>query len=713
MTALVRLVLSHRRLVVAIWIVIAVAGVGAASTVSNHLSSEFSVPGREGFETNALILSRFGTGGEDYPLVPVVTLPAGTTVTSPGIRAELGHAFGAIAAAVGEVRYASYATTGSSAFVSTGGRTTFALLYTHPNLRNFGGNTAALDAAKRVAASTTVAGAPIHLSGIDALNSAGGGSKGPGVLLETVLGGGGALIVLAFVFGSFLAIVPMIMAAISIVTTFLLVLALTTITQVSFIVEFLVALIGLGVAIDYTLLVVLRWREERARGLDAEEAAVAAMATAGRAVLFSGTTVAIGLLALVVLPVPFLRSVGYGGMLIPLVSVAVALTLLPIVLASVGPRLDWPRIRREDRASRAWTAWAKSISRHPVIAAAAGLAIVGALLIAATTIQPGTSRADALTQSGDAHLGLVALERSRIGAGVLAPLEVVVPAGRSGGLAAQLARVRGVDGAVAPPGHAWRRYGLAIIDVLPSADPSTDAGRAVLDRVRQVGHADDPAARVGGQPAQNADFVAAVYGSFPLMIALIAIVTFLLLARAFRSVVLPLKAVVLNILSVGSAWGLLTLVWQDGYGSHAVFGIASTGAVTAWVPLMVFAFLFGLSMDYEVFILARMREEFDATGSTREAVVRGIGRTGRLVTCAALILFLAFTSLASAPVTDVKVLATGLAAGILLDATVVRALLVPALVTIFGRYNWWLPSGLARFLRVIPSPIRPEGAEAR
>jgi putative drug exporter of the RND superfamily len=180
-----------------------------------------------------------------------------------------------------------------------------------------------------------------------------------------------------------------------------------------------------------------------------------------------------------------------------------------------------------------------------------------------------------------------------------------------------------------------------------------------------------------------------------------------LLTRAFRSVVLALKAVVLNLLSVGAAYGVMVLVWQDGRGSHALWGVPATGAVTVWVPIMVFAFLFGLSMDYEVFILTRMREEYDATGDTDRAVVTGIGRTGRLVTSAALILFLSFLSMSTTPSVDVKVLATGLGAGILLDAVVVRALLVPALVGVLGRWNWWLPRWAAPLLRVAPSPVPP------
>ncbi len=209
---------------------------------------------------------------------------------------------------------------------------------------------------------------------------------------------------------------------------------------------------------------------------------------------------------------------------------------------------------------------------------------------------------------------------------------------------------------------------------------------------------------VGGRDAQTADLADAIYSSFPVMLVLIAVITFVLLARAFRSILLPLKAVLLNVLSVAAAWGVVTLVWQQGHGSELLFGVPPTDAITVWVPLAIFAFLYGLSMDYEVFILARMREEYECTGSTDEAVVGGLGRTGRLVTSAALILFLAFVALAASPGTEIRILATGLAAGILIDATVVRALLVPALVSYFGRWNWWLPTGVARLLRVPPSP---------
>ena len=689
---------------VVFWLVVAVAGFVLAGRATSAFSDEYAVPGKEGYETNAAIVRAFGNGGDGPPLVPVVTLPRGTGAGSPRVTAGLDAVARRIREAVPGVRVASYATTGDRAFVSRDGRTTFLLAYPPPKPGSFGENPDALRAVRAALRGATVAGAPVHVSGIEALEASTGQGGGLGLLAESLLGGLGALLVLGFVFASLMAFVPLVVAAVAIVTSLLLVWGLTTVTSVSGIVGFLIALVGLGVAIDYSLLIVVRWREERAHGAAGDEAVVRAMATAGRAVVFSGTTVAIGLLALVALPVPFLRSVGYGGMAIPLVSVAVALTLLPVILAKLGPRLDWPHIRTDDRASRAWTRWATVVVRRRWIAAGAAVAVLGVLVGGAATIDLGPAQGspDTISRAGDARRGLDALERSGIGAGALTPIEIRAPRGDAGRLARSLAGVRGVQGAVAPAAPDWRRGGSAVVDVLAHGDSG-----ATVAGVRAAAHRVVPAAGVGGIAAQNGDFVSAVYGSFPLMVALIAILTFVLLARAFRSLVLPAKAVLLNVASVAAAWGVVTLVWQHGYGSEALWGIPA-GSIPSWLPLMVFAFLFGLSMDYEVFILARMREEYDRTGSTEAAVVNGIGRTGRLVTSAALILFLAFVAMASAPGTSVKMIATGLGAGILLDATVVRALLVPAAVALFGRWNWWLPRPVARVLRA-PAHPEPEG----
>ena len=459
---------------------------------------------------------------------------------------------------------------------------------------------------------------------------------------------------------------------------------------------------------------VSRWREERAHGAQGDEAVQRAMETAGRAVVFSGVTVAIGLLALVALPLPFLRSMGYGGMLIPVISVLVAITLLPVLLAKAGQRLDWPHVRSDDKASRAWTRWAEAVARRRWLAAGAGIVVIAVLAVAATDLQLGSSDADTVAQSGDAKTALVALERAGIGEGALLPHEILVEGGTDPErVAAALNAVDGLHGAVAPAAPDWRRGGTALVEAIPIADSGDGAGRDTLDAVRSAAHAAGPGVRVGGEPASNADFIDVVYGSFPLMIALIAVTTFILLARAFRSLLLPAKAIVLNVLSIAAAMGVMVLVWQKGYGSELIWDIPATGSIPSWMPVMAFAFLFGLSMDYEVFILSRMREEYDRTGSTKLAVVRGIGRTGRLVTSAALILFLAFVAMASGPGTDIKMFATAMATGILVDATVIRALIVPAVVLLMGRWNWWLPRVPARLLRVEPSlPPRVAPSEA-
>jgi putative drug exporter of the RND superfamily len=705
-TRLTHTVLAHKRAIVIFWVIVTLVGIASAGSSTKALKQKFSVPGKEGWVTNQQIAHNFrGTGGNSAPQLAVVTLPPGRSAASPAVKRELQALESRLEQVEPGARVAGYAATANPAFVSRDGRTTFVVAYPRPDPNQpFGDNP---EAAKRTTAAlkgTTVAGAAVHLTGFDALSNQSGGGNGPGVLVEAMLGGLGALLVLAFVFGSLLALVPILMAIVSIMTTFLVVWGLTTITEVSPIVQFLIALIGLGVSIDYALLVVVRWREERAHGLSGEAAIERAMQTAGRAVVFSGTTVAIGLLALVALPLPFLRSVGYGGMLIPLISVLVALTLLPVVLAKLGPRLDWPHVRNDDRASRSWTGWANLVVRGRWVAALGAALVLVALVLAATNLQLGTPNVNTIAKKGDAKQGLLALERSGIGSGAIVPNEVLVKgSAQPATVARRLASVPGVHGAVAPSSAQWHHAGAAVVEAFPTPDASTSAGRSTLDRVRSTARASGLDVHVGGLAAQNADFITAVYGNFPLMIALIALITFVLLARAFRSLLLPLKAVILNVISVGAAWGVLDLVWQRGHGSNLIWGIPATGSITAWIPLMVFAFLFGLSMDYEVFILARMREEYDATGSTNTAVVRGIGRTGRLVTSAALILFLAFVSLASGPETEIKVLATGLAAGILLDATVIRALLVPAVISLFGRWNWWLPRMPARLLRVEPS----------
>jgi RND superfamily putative drug exporter len=705
MQRLTRSVLRHKRAVAIGWLLLTLVGVAAAGPASSALDQRFSVPGREGWEASQEIERIYGNGGETLPLMPVVTLPDGTTVDSPGVRAQLAKLEDTARKAVADSRVAGFGSTGDKAFVSKDGRTAFVYVFPPRSDDPFGGNVDDQRHLRQALSGATIDGAPVRVTGYDALaDSSGAGDDGPGVLLEAVIGGAGALIVLIFVFGSALALVPLAMAICSVLVSFLLLWGLTAITDISPIVQFIVALIGLGVSIDYALLIVMRWREEREKGLEGDEAVAAAMGTAGRAVVFSGTTVAVGLLALVVLPLPFLRSMGYGGLLIPLVATAVATTLLPVILATVGPRMDRRRIRRRDRSNVFWTRWAELVVRRRGVAAFLSLAVLGLLVAAATNLHLGNADPDTIAKVGSAKEGLHQLDRSGIGKGSIAPTETLVSAADAQKVADAQAKVEGVHGAVAPNLPDWRKDGLAVVAGIPRAGDESQAGRDAVQDLIDAAHAASPTARVGGTGPLNADFIDAVYGSFPLLIAVISILTFVLLARAFRSLLLPLKAIILNILSIGAAWGIMELVWQQGHGSDEIWGIAATGSISSWIPFIVFAFLYGLSMDYEVFLLSRIREEYDITKDTNEAVIFGLGRTGRLVTSAALILFLAFAALASGPETDVKVLATGLAAGILLDATVIRAILVPALVSYFGKWNWWMPAGIARVLRVPPSP---------
>ncbi|HEY4098654.1 MAG TPA: MMPL family transporter [Baekduia sp.] len=664
--SLTSLTLSHRRIVACFWLVLTLAGAWAASTLNDHLSQSFDAPGRPAFQANREIVQRFGAGGTIAPIV---------AVGHRGDEASLRK----VAAAVPGARSA----VGGPGLTSAGGGTVTALIFPPPGRAAPDESPEALAAAQRAARGTGV-----RITGAQAL-AKGGDSGGAGLLIETLLGGLGALLVLVVVFASPLALVPLLVAAVSILTTFLVLRGLAAAFEMSVVVQFLVGLIGLGVAIDYSLLLIVRWREEREGGAGDREAVEHAVATAGHAILVSGTTVAIGLVAMVAVPVPFIRSIGVGGLLIPLISVLVTLTLLPGLLLAFGPRLDRRRAGRARTAGGGWARWTAWVVRRRWFAAGAGLLVTGALAVVATGLSPGQPSLGALASSGPAQSALQTVERSGLGNGTLTPIEAVVPAGQAAAERRRLARVPGVRAVLAPDGGRWSADGRRVLAILPRADASSAAGRGTLDAVRDR---HSGTLKVGGVAAQDRDLTKAIYSSFPLMLALIAVLTFLLLARALRSVLLPIKAIILNVLSVGAAFGVVVLIWQEGHGSDLLGGLPATGAITNWVPLAIFAFLYGLSMDYEVFILTRIREEYDRTGSTDDAVVAGLGHTGRLVTSAAMILFLAFVALGAGPDTDLKILATGLAAGIVLDATVVRALIVPALVSLLGDANWWAPS---------------------
>jgi RND superfamily putative drug exporter len=696
-----RFCLLHKRWVVLAWLILAVAGATAAGPATGRLSHSNATPGTAGYDANLHLLQTLGIDGNEQPTLAVLTLPAGRDMNTAAGRAAAARTFAA-ANRAGHLAVADYANTGNPRLITNAGRTTWAVFdMPNPDIPLGSGVMDGILPALRAAAPP---GVTVAVTGFEQIQTVGGASAGsPSVLAESAIGGIGALLVLLFVFGSLIAIVPLLIAVPAILTTFVFVLALTHAMDVSYLVEYLAAVMGLGVAVDYSLLLVTRWREEREAGKTNEQAILAAAPTAGRAVLLSGLTVAIGLVSLLVLPAPFLRSIGVGSMFIPLVAITSAVTLLPVLLAWAGPALDKHRFRAGSTTfSRGWQRWAAMIVRFRVPAALLGLVIVVGLALPALSMNTGQPKANSLGGNGQPARTLHALEATGVPSAVVFPIQLFSHGGPAGAAqaAAIAAATPGVYTVLAPDTRSFRHGRDALISVIPADEGSTAAGVATVARLRTALAHVPGGVEVGGNTAQNADFTSAVYGNFPLMLAIIALFTFLLLAREFRSVVLAVKAVAVNLVSLGASFGFLVLFWQRGIGSHAVYGISATGSIPNWVPVLMFAFLFGISMDYEVFILARMREEYDRTGSTTAAVTGALARTGRLVTCAAVILAISFASLSSDPDVPVEIVATGIGVGIVVDALAVRTLLVPALVAIMGRWNWWLPGGLARLLRV-------------
>jgi RND superfamily putative drug exporter len=388
--------------------------------------------------------------------------------------------------------------------------------------------------------------------------------------------------------------------------------------------------------------------------------------------------------------------------LIPVVSVLATLTLLPALLAVLGRRINSIRVmprRFIDRGhpeEAAWGRWARFVLRRPIAVAAVGLVIVGALAGLGTQLNPNEAQLKNFPGKGSAISARNQLAAAGITPDVMKPLDVLVEnGGNAKQVAAKLAHVRGIVGATAPP--AWQKGPDSLVEGFATIDGSAPGIQATIDRANASLKGTN--GTLTGLAAVDRDFLHALFGSFPYVLGLVLLLTFILLTRAFRSIVLALKAILLNRISLASAFGIIVFVFQLGHGS-GLWNIPATGSITAWIPVMIFAFLFGLSMDYEVFMLTRMREAYDETGSTDKAIELGLARTGKLVTSAALVLMFAFLVLSTSPGYEIKPLAIGLAAGIIFDATVIRALLVPALMKLLGGANWWMPKWTSLVLRV-------------
>src|SRR5918994_2288229 len=709
-----RTMIRFRWAVLGAWIVLFVAAGAAASGLSDLLTNRFVLPGAESEKAGKILEDHFGQKPQgSFSLV---------VQGAPGRAQELVGPTRAAAS-----RAAKQLPTGKLVDVRpVSGDVVTASIASELQPADAKGHT---DAMREAAGQ--ISGARAYLTGQSAIESDLEPVQNRDLQVgELYIAIPVALAILVFVFGTLAFLLPFMLAAFAIPVTLGVVWIFANFMTLSTYLTNMVALIGLGIAIDYSLLMVYRYREERKGGLAKEEAVARTMDTAGRAVVFSGTAVAIGLALMLFMPQPFMRGFGLAGLLIPLVSVAAAITLLPVLMYWLEDRMDRVRLipqrvieRREDSESNFWARLADRIMKRPYAFAAGTTAALLLLAAPLLTLQLGPGSNEGIPRDLEAVQGLNVLAEA-VGEGALAPTDIVIDTGRAGGAADGDVRA-GVDRLAS-----LLRGDSEVADVIAAGPQTVDeTGRYLhvqaigkheyglpdsqefVDRLRDeivpaAAFPADTEVLAGGGPAFGVDFLDITYGAFPWLVLAGVLLGPALLGRALRALLLPLKAIVLNLLSIAAPYGILVLAFKLGAGEP--FGLTQFDQIEGWIPVFLFAMLFGLSMDYEVFLVSRMREEWDATHDNRLAVTQGLAKTGRLVTAAGLIMFAAFMGFVAGSIVGLQQFGLGLAAAILIDVTIIRALLVPSAMKLFGRWNWWLPDSVAKILRVEPSPL--EGA---
>ncbi|GBD14239.1 Heme uptake protein MmpL11 [bacterium HR25] len=521
-----------------------------------------------------------------------------------------------------------------------------------------------------------------------------------------------ALLVLVLVFGAIAAaFLPLVIAGISIAIAMGAAALVGQLFELTFFVTNMITMIGLAVGIDYSLFIVSRYREERRRGLPREAAIAMAGATASRAVFISGLTVVLAMAGLLIVPTTIFRSLALGAILVVLVTVAAALTLLPAALGLLGDRIDALRIpfiqrrylSQEERSGGMWDRIARAVMRRPVLSLLVSAGALVALTVPYFDIHTGVAGVSTLPDSFESKQGFMVLQQE-FSAGLVSPVEIVI----DGPVASEQvqAGIQRLEALMAsnpifgPPHLVTNQTGdLALLSVPVAAESTSDEAMAAVRLLREEyvpqAFAGVPArVLVGGSTALNMDFFDLAETYTPIVFAFVLGLSFLLLLLVFRSLVIPVKAVIMNLLSVGAAYGLVVLVTQKGVGA-GLLGFQQVDTVEAWIPIFLFTVLFGLSMDYHVFLLSRIRERFDETGNNTEAVAFGLRSTGRLITGAALIMVVVFAGFAAGELVMFQQLGFGAAVAVLLDATVVRSVLVPASMQLLGRWNWYLPRWLS------------------
>jgi len=535
-------------------------------------------------------------------------------------------------------------------------------------------------------------------------------------------------IVLLVVFGALIApILPLAIGLVSIATTTGLVMLLANLLVLDDTTMSLVSMIGLAVGIDYALFFFERFREERRNGALKRDAIERSGASAGKAIMFSGATVIFALCGLLLLPINFFQAMGVSTAMVVVVAVAAAMTLLPAMVRLIGDWANLPRfgmirkLRRQDRTgyrefesrigAGLWGHLASAVMRRPVVWMLASLAILLALAAPVLTMNIGTQESSSLPDT-DYKRGFLILAED-FSAGMEAPVQIVVDGDANdtsvqAEVAAFVSALEGDDrfGSVAttvsPDGR------LTVIDAVTKADPYSHDAEDVVNDLRDnvvptTFATESDHVFITGATAETIDFDTALIDSLPKVFAFVLGLSFILLLVAFRSILVPLTSILMNMLSVGAAYGAVVAVFQHGFLADA-FGFTQVDTITDWLPVMLFCILFGLSMDYHVFLLSRVREHFDHTGDNDEAVRVGLQQTGRLITGAALIMVAVFGSFAGGRLVEMQQMGFGLAFAVLIDATLIRTILVPATLKVFGKANWYMP----RFLRWLPD-FRVEG----
>jgi RND superfamily putative drug exporter len=559
---------------------------------------------------------------------------------------------------------------------------------------------------------------------------------------ETI-GVAAALVILVIVFAALVAAgIPIILAVVSIMISMGITALIGQVWDLSFFVTNMITMIGLAVGIDYALFVVERYREERRHGRTKDEAIGIAGGTASKAVAFSGGTVVLALLGMFIMPASIFRALAIGAIVVVIVAVIATLTLVPAVLHLLGDRIDWPRTRKYDEFARAhagdtnydldavykgfWGRITRIVMARPVIGV---VAAVGLLLLAAIPyldINTGFAGVETMPEDSQARHGFEILN-DEFSAGRLAPVQFAIEGDQSSAeqgienlrtaLAAETVTTdAGTEPAFQPiPEQGWARWNeagdVALLEVTLNIPTNDEASYAEIEHLRDevvpaAFEGSDVNVFVTGETAFNQDFFTIANDYAPYVIAFVLGLSFLLLLLAFRSIVVSAKAILMNLLSVGAAYGLLVLVFQKGVGNE-FFGFQQTPTIEAWIPIFLFCVLFGLSMDYHVFLLSRIREHYDLTGRNRESVAVGLHSTAKIITGAALIMVAVFGGFASGRLVMLQQMGFGLGVAVLLDATIVRSILVPSAMALLGDRNWYMP----KWLHWLPD-LRVEGAPA-